>query len=176
MGKNNLLIIIVIIVVILLGFLMLGGDGEDIDVTNDETEEMTEDEKESEEKGEEGVAVPTKTQSTSGGSSSGTQSFSGRPKIATDGATYVYYTSTGFEPNSLTIVQGGAIRFVNLTLQGMQVTNSDNLADGGYPELQSHTLFRGDEYYVIMTKAGIAKYHNRSKEIHTGVIGVATQR
>lgn len=98
-------------------------------------------------------------------------SSSGLPLRAPNGSYYVYYTTSGFSPNVLTIKQGETVIFVNKTDTAMRVMSNDHPDHLKYSELNmSKTVGIGGQYPLSFLKVGVWGYHNETALYYAGTI------
>lgn len=93
----------------------------------------------------------------------------------------VTYTDTGFEPKSITINQGQAVRFVNQSSRGMWVGSDSHPTHTNYPvKAESDCLGSsfdacrgipaGESWSFTFTEAGTWGYHNHTQAGHRGTV------
>ena len=114
-----------------------------------------------------GSQVPSQPPTTSGTSQSSSQQYT------KDGKLIIYYTSTGFKPNSVTVPIKQVIHFINSSDRAMLVASNPHPGHDLYPALnQSSTVGKNGTYDASMTNVGSWGYHNHLYPSHGGTITV----
>jgi plastocyanin len=85
----------------------------------------------------------------------------------------VHYTASGFNPKTIEIKRGEAIKFVNDTNQSIWVATNDHPTHTLYPGFdQGKSAGKGGTFIFTFTEAGSWKYHNHNKPSDQGTIVV----
>ncbi len=155
--KKSIIIGILIIIVIILGVSIFGKQvanapaEKEMATTTEDTKVTTEI----------APSVTTKTSPTS----------SKLPLKAPDGSYYVYYTSSGFSPNVVTIKQGQTITFINKTTTSLRLMSNDHPTHQKYSEFNmSKTVGVGGKFSFTFLRAGVWGYHNETALYHAGTV------
>lgn len=96
-----------------------------------------------------------------------------RPARDEDGNIIVRYTSYGFDPQSVEIAPGDAIRFLNTDISSMWVKAQEHPTEEyfEYAALdQGRSSYMGESYVFTFTKVGTWGYTNLNKDKHKGVV------
>jgi plastocyanin len=84
----------------------------------------------------------------------------------------VRLTKSGFEPKTVTINAGNAVRWVNESGKDATVNSNDYPTNRLYKALNLGTFGKGSTLSLIFTKAGTYGYHNQFNAKNTGSVTV----
>lgn len=95
------------------------------------------------------------------------------PIITSNGSYLISYTSTGFNPNTITIKVGKSVHFVNNSTKAMSIVTTAPDTNQAQSEFnQGKTVGQGGTYDFTFMSAGIWGYMNRDNKVDQGTIVV----